>query len=779
MGYTNSGLVAYKKLSPNHSGLRTHSIDRITPHCVVGQCSAEGLGDWFAKSSTQASSNYGIDKDGRVGLYVEEKNRSWCSSSNANDQRAVTIECASDTSEPYAFRDAVYKKLITLCVDICKRNGKKKLLWLGSKDKTLGYSPKSDEMVLTVHRWFANKSCPGNWMYARMGDLASKVTAQLGGGSSSESSAPAATAPATTTKFPAVPFLVTVIIDDLNIRTSGSMSGKVVGQTGKGVFTITQVKDGWGKLKSGAGWIYLENPSYCTIGKAVSSDKKVLPQEEKEVKEEKVTGLKASALKDLSEEAVIKKVGALFTADQKKSGILASVSLSQFILESGYGKSELAQNANNCFGMKKSLSGNTWSGSSWDGKSIYTKKTGEQNPDGSYVTITADFRKYPCIEDSIADHSAYLLGAMNGSKQRYAGLKGCTDYKKAAQIIKDGGYATSLTYVDKLCSIIRRWDLTQYDVKAVQAKQPVNAGTSADKLIAVAAAEIGYHEKASNASLDDKTTNSGSANYTKYARDFDQKYPNWYNGKKNGYAWCDMFVDWCFLTAFGYEKALSLLCQPEKSAGAGCTYSLGYFKNKGQLFTSNPKPGDQIFFGTSQSDVSHTGIVEKVDSSKVYTIEGNTSDQVARRSYALTNSRIVGYGRPAYDKESSGSAAETEPTKYYRVRKSWEDKASQIGAFTVLENAILAVDANPGYAAFDDNGKQVYPKTQSSFKSYLVKVSISDLNYRKGPSTSYASWGYIEPGIYTIVDEQDGWGLLKAYADKRNGWIKLSYAKKL
>lgn len=86
------------------TGQRTHSIDRITPHCVVGQCTAEGLGDWFAKSSTKASSNYGIDKDGRVGLYVEEKNRSWCSSSNANDQRAITIECASDTSEPYAFR---------------------------------------------------------------------------------------------------------------------------------------------------------------------------------------------------------------------------------------------------------------------------------------------------------------------------------------------------------------------------------------------------------------------------------------------------------------------------------------------------------------------------------------------------------------------------------------------------------------------------------------------------------------------------------------------------
>ena len=114
-------------------------------------------------------------------MYVEEKNRSWCSSSAANDQRAVTIECASDNTEPYAFKDVVYQRLIELCTDICKRNGKTKLLWLGDKAKTLNYTPKSDEMVLTVHRWFANKSCPGNWMYARMGDLASKVTAARGG----------------------------------------------------------------------------------------------------------------------------------------------------------------------------------------------------------------------------------------------------------------------------------------------------------------------------------------------------------------------------------------------------------------------------------------------------------------------------------------------------------------------------------------------------------------------------------------------------------------------
>lgn len=181
MAYTNSPLVSYTKLSPNHSGQRTHSIDRITPHCVVGQCSVETLGNIFLPTSRQASSNYGIGVDGRVGMYVEEKNRSWCSSSAANDQRAVTIECASDNTEPNVFKDVVYQRLIELCTDICKRNGKTKLLWLGDKTKTLNYTPKSDEMVLTVHRWFANKSCPGNWMYARMGELASKVTATLGG----------------------------------------------------------------------------------------------------------------------------------------------------------------------------------------------------------------------------------------------------------------------------------------------------------------------------------------------------------------------------------------------------------------------------------------------------------------------------------------------------------------------------------------------------------------------------------------------------------------------
>lgn len=266
---SNSSLVSYTKLSPNHSGQRTHSIDRITPHCVVGQLSAESICGCFTSTSRQASCNYGIGTDGRISLCVEEKNRSWCSSSNANDQRAVTIECASDMNEPYAMNSQVYASLINLCVDICKRNGKSKLLWLGDKDKTLNYSPKSNEMVLTVHRWFANKSCPGNWLYARLGDLATQVTNKLGGVTASAPATP--TQPTTTNKnFPSVPFTVEVLIPDLNIRKGAGMNYATIGKyIGKGVFTITAVQNGWGKLKSGAGWIYLENASYVKIGSSV------------------------------------------------------------------------------------------------------------------------------------------------------------------------------------------------------------------------------------------------------------------------------------------------------------------------------------------------------------------------------------------------------------------------------------------------------------------------------------------------------------------------------
>lgn len=179
MGYTNSPLIDCTVLSPNHSGQRTHKIDRITPHCVVGQLSAERIGACFP-NGREASCNYGVGYDGRQCLIVEEKNRSWCTSSNANDQRAITIEVASDKTAPYAFTNEAYKGLLELCIDICKRNNLTKVLWFGDKNKSLSYEPKAGECVLTVHRWFANKSCPGNWMYDRMGQLAKEINKALG-----------------------------------------------------------------------------------------------------------------------------------------------------------------------------------------------------------------------------------------------------------------------------------------------------------------------------------------------------------------------------------------------------------------------------------------------------------------------------------------------------------------------------------------------------------------------------------------------------------------------
>ena len=187
------------------------------------------------------------------------------------------------------------------------------------------------------------------------------------------------------------------------------------------------------------------------------------------------------------------------------------------------------------------------------------------------------------------------------------------------------------------------------------------AKATASMLIKTAKAEVGYKEKASNSNLNSKTGNAGHANYNKYAAEIDKDYPTFYNGKKNGYDWCDIFADWCFIHTFGLSKALQLTCQPKKSSGAGCYYSLNYYKNAGRFHKSGPKPGDQIFFGSSQNDVWHTGIVVDVDDSKVYTVEGNSSDGVASRSYSLKDKTIVGYGRPAYDKEDGKTTAETKP----------------------------------------------------------------------------------------------------------------------
>lgn len=173
---SNSPLVDYIKISPNKNSPRNHAIDTITIHCVVGQCSVETIGNVFAPVSRQASSNYGIGPDGRIGMYVEEKDRSWCSSNAKNDNRAITIEVASDTTHPYAITDKAYKSLVELCADICKRNGIKELKWKADKN-LIG---QVDKQNMTVHRWFANKSCPGDYIYNRLGQIAAEVNRKIG-----------------------------------------------------------------------------------------------------------------------------------------------------------------------------------------------------------------------------------------------------------------------------------------------------------------------------------------------------------------------------------------------------------------------------------------------------------------------------------------------------------------------------------------------------------------------------------------------------------------------
>lgn len=243
-----------------------------------------------------------------------------------------------------------------------------------------------------------------------------------------------------------------------------------------------------------------------------------------------------------------------------------------------------------------------------------------------------------------------------------------------------------------------------------------------EKVITISKSEIGYLEKASNSQLDSKTANAGKNNYTKYARDMD-KISGFYNGKKNGFAWCDVFVDWCFVQAYGVENAKRLLCQPVNSLGAGCKYSMNYYKAKGQLKTS-PKIGDQIFFKNSSGTISHTGLVYNVDKSYVYTIEGNTSSTsgvvanggcVCAKKYKLGYARIAGYGRPAYDAQSTPTTTTTPTSSKSNAVLEWQKAA-------VADGFSMGVDGAWGPECISI-AKQAIVKKRTTYKyKNLTKI---------------------------------------------------------
>lgn len=244
MNYTNSSLISYKKISPNKTSPRNHIIDTITIHCMAGNLSVESCGNVFANKSRQASSNYGIGSDGRIAMYVEEKDRSWASSSSSNDNRAITIEVANDGGAPnWHVSDKAMKSLINLLVDICKRNNIKELKW--KADKSL--IGQVDKQNMTVHRWFKNKSCPGDYLYGKHSYIAKQVNKKLKNNTTSTKK-DTETHNKSTYKVK--------LLDNLNIRKTPNGTIVQVNGAKKGVvYTIIETKGLWGKLKSNIGWI--------------------------------------------------------------------------------------------------------------------------------------------------------------------------------------------------------------------------------------------------------------------------------------------------------------------------------------------------------------------------------------------------------------------------------------------------------------------------------------------------------------------------------------------
>lgn len=243
----NSPLVSYTQISPNRTSPRNHKIDTITIHCMACDLSVERCGAVFAKRTRMASSNYGVGSDGRIAMYVEEKDRSWCSSNRANDHRAITIEVACEPVHPYKVTDAALAALINLLEDICRRNDIKQLLWKGDKS-LIG---QVDRQNMTVHRWFAKKACPGDYLYGKHAYIASEVNKRLG--VEAEQQEPVQQPSATGA------YKVRITAGTLNVRAGAGTGYRITTTVKKGgIYTITAEQNGWGRLKSGAGWISLK-----------------------------------------------------------------------------------------------------------------------------------------------------------------------------------------------------------------------------------------------------------------------------------------------------------------------------------------------------------------------------------------------------------------------------------------------------------------------------------------------------------------------------------------
>ena len=595
----------------------------------------------------------------------------------------------------------------------------------------------------------------------------------------------------------------------------------------------------------------------------------------------------------MTQQEFIDKISVYAIEDMRASGTLASVTIAQSALESGFGTTDLAINANNLGGMKCDLSGNTWT-TVWDGVSKYYKNTKEQRKDGTWYTVHEAFRKYPDWGTYIKDHSLYLVGAMKEkNKKRFAGLVGEKDPRKAIQIIKDGGYATDINYVNKVMSIINRYNLTQYD-------KVVSGNTSGQKPCIQIIPELATKNKCYKNSKKiipkgimlhsvgcpqpdpsafvanwDKTDQSvcvhlvvGKDPAAYQLLPFDVKANHCGSGAKG--SGNNMFIslemtepatikytggsNWIELGNGANTKAhilatyanavqvFALICEQygfnplddnvimshqegHKKGIASNHGDVAHLWNRFgltmQQFRQDVKkamegaavptvpniPVDNSSDDTSAQKVnpldgtvtviykgfdglnirkapSFTAEIDKAVTSGEFKVVGISADE---KWYKLDNGLFI-TAVPKYVsfKATPEQKASTAGTGYIRVRKSWQDADSQIGAFKDKNNAIGLCRNNAGYRVYDDSGKEIYPLNPSipENKEFKVRVSIPNLRIRKGPGTTYdyhrqdGKAIYTGKGEFTIVEIADGpgaslWGLLKSYAEDRDGWIAL------
>lgn len=542
--------------------------------------------------------------------------------------------------------------------------------------------------------------------------------------------------------------------------------------------------------------------------------------------------IQATELKNLTEAQIVSKIGPLFTEDQKKSGILAAISMAQFILESGYGKTDLAQNANNCFGMKKSPSGNTWGGSTWDGKSIYTKRTSEEYTKGNITAITADFRKYSCIEDSIGDHSAYLNGALNGSTLRYAGLKGETNYKIAAQLIKNSGYATDSAYVSKLCNIIERWNLTQYNytnntiekekikmniTKAILTKNSCYTGGRklSNGVQGLMLHSIGCPQP--RASVFVNSWNSPSYDSACVHGFIDaltgevfQTLPwdwrGWHcgsgpNGSGNN---THIGVEMCEPANINYTGGSAFTCNDVEAARACVrrTYNsaVQLFAYLCQQYKLNPLKDGVILShreGHARGIASNHGDPEHLWNGLQLGYTMNTFRQAV--AAAMGNvSAAESNGAPTPSNMDTVKNFPKTPFTVdvlindlnYRSEGSMSGIIQGMtgkGKFTITEvnssgwgklksGAGWIYLGNPAYVKIGTTVAGANTSATTNSKNFIVRVDIDDLRIRTGAGTNYSWTGkYTGVGTFTIVETKNGWGKLKSGA----GWISLSYCTRI